>query len=182
MNCVIEAWHCHEQELRGFFYRQLHDWAQADDLLQDIFLKAMAQQSRFCAVENRRAWLFRVAKNSLIDYLRSHQRSEERGDVPEPLEEELPPLLNLAECLPHALQRLGAAEAAIIQQCDLEGMSQQAYADQAALSLPATKSRLQRARKRLKQELQQLCQVRFSESGTICCFTPCSPKAIAVRR
>lgn len=55
MNCVITAWANHEAELRHYLRRQLQDSALAEDLLQDTFLKALAEGSRFCQLENRRA-------------------------------------------------------------------------------------------------------------------------------
>ena len=42
----------------------------ADDLLQDVFVKAMRQGRGFCALDNPRAWLFQVARNALVDRLR----------------------------------------------------------------------------------------------------------------
>jgi RNA polymerase sigma-70 factor, ECF subfamily len=43
----------------------------AEDLLQNVFLKALRQGRRFCSVENGRAWLFQVARNALADGLRA---------------------------------------------------------------------------------------------------------------
>ena len=40
------------------------------DLLQDLFIKALRQSKRFCSVNNARAWLFVVARNTLADRLR----------------------------------------------------------------------------------------------------------------
>ena len=56
--------------------------------------------------------------------------------------------------------------------CDIEGQPQQALADRLGLSLPAAKSRLQRARTRLQRRLVEACQVRFDEQGRVCGFTP----------
>jgi len=106
LNCVIEAWSNYEGELRGFLVHQLHDHPLAEDLLQDVFLKALAEGSQ------------------------------------------------------------------AIHLCDLEGMNQADYASSLGLSLAGAKSRVQRARKRLKQHLRNVCQVRFDETGKICCFVP----------
>ena len=40
------------------------------------------------------------------------------------------------------------------------------------LTLSATKSRIQRARKRLRGNMIQKCRVLFDEHGSVCCFTP----------
>jgi RNA polymerase sigma-70 factor (ECF subfamily) len=45
----MTAWHEHEAELRGWLRDQLRSRADAEDMLQDVFLKAMRQGERFCA-------------------------------------------------------------------------------------------------------------------------------------
>ena len=51
------------------------------------------------------------------------------------------------------------------------------YANQQGLSLPAVKSRLLRARTRLKNHLHTACAVRLDDQGRVCCYTPRSPQA-----
>jgi RNA polymerase sigma-70 factor (ECF subfamily) len=60
----------------------------------------------------------------------------------------------------------------VIERCDLEGMLQAQFAKEKGLTLAGAKSRVQRARKRLKSELIKLCKVNFDETGNVCCFTP----------
>lgn len=172
MNCVIQAWAEHEAELRGYLRRQLDaDAATAEDLLQDTFLRAVKQGARFCELENPRAWLYRVARGRLIDHqrrmaLRSHVALDDQ--IPEP-DESPQAVKTLDVCLPVALQHLSAADRIVIEQCDLEGQSQVEFADAQGLTLPAVKSRIQRARTRLKTRLDQLCGVRYDEQGQVCC-------------
>ena len=172
MNCVLKAWGAHEKELRGFLVGRVHDPHLAEDLLQDTFLKALAEGSRFCQLDNARAWLFRVARNRLIDHARTHREYQEIPDqIPEETEQ-TEPVADLAQCLPRALEGLSAEDRDAIGKCDLEGMTQADYARSLGLSLAGAKSRIQRARRRLKRELHDVCRVRFDESGKICCFLP----------
>ena len=67
MKCLIHAWHHHERELHRWLVSRLDNPADAEDMLQDVFEKAMLQGEKFCSLENARAWLFRVARNALID-------------------------------------------------------------------------------------------------------------------
>ena len=170
MNCVTKAWLAHEEELRAYIHAQLKEPQTAEDLLQDVFIKALAEGTQFCDLENTRAWLFRVLKNRLVDYQRTKKTHD---DIPEQFaaeSEEDAPVNNLAICLPVALKKMDAEDADIIQQCDLDGLNQADYAQNNDLSLSATKSRILRARKRLKIELQNTCNVRFDEQGNVCCF------------
>jgi RNA polymerase sigma-70 factor, ECF subfamily len=173
MNCVLQAWSRHEGELRGFLVSRLRDREVAEDLLQDTFLKAIAEGAGFCRLENPRAWLYRVARNGLIDHLRRMRPDSLVLPDDLPYEESIAaPVDDLATCLPRALADLAADDAEAIRLCDLEGMNQVDYARLKGISLPGAKSRVQRARKRLQQRLKEACQVRFDEHGKVCCFVP----------
>ncbi len=175
MNCIIEAWDAHEAELRAWLSRRLGERADADDLLQDVFLKALAHGGRFCQVDNARAWLFRVARNALADRLR---RARETVELPDGLTvetDETAPVETLTQCLPRALAELGPEDREAIVRCDLNRMSQADYARHAGLSLSGAKSRVQRARRRLREHLRKVCRVRFDEAGQVCCFVPRDP-------
>ena len=170
MKCITNAWDRHEQELRRFLYSRLKDADVAEDLLQDVFLKALAENSRFCTLENTRAWLFRVTRNRLIDHFRTHHIHEE---VPEELPKEIvaeEPVTKLSCCLPAALERLSAEDREAIERCDLGGMSQAEFARLKGLSTPGAKSRIQRARRRLRESLKTACNIIFDEQGRVCCF------------
>jgi len=172
MNCLMRAWDSHEAELRAWLRRRLNNTHDAEDLLQDLFIKALRQDKKFCEISNARAWLFEVARNALADRLRMKR---EQIELPEDLvaeHDEPAAVETLAACLPRALAKLPEEDREAITRCDLEGMSQQDYAHLKNLSLPGAKSRVQRARKRLRDELMSACGIRFDEAGKVCCFVP----------
>ena len=174
MNCIIAAWGNHEAELRGFLTRQTGNPVQAEDVLQETFLRAITEGAKFCSLENPRAWLFRVARNQLIDQSRSYAAKHQTSELSdEPLENinEIPAVKTLDICLPKALTKLDAEDREVIERCDLEGELQSHFAEDKGLTLAGAKSRIQRARKRLKTELVDLCKVNFDESGNVCCYT-----------
>ena len=74
--CVMQAWHQHERELRAWLRSRLDEPDVCEDLMQDTFIKALRQGSRFCDVDNARAWLFEVTRNALVDHWRQHRSSE----------------------------------------------------------------------------------------------------------
>lgn len=176
MNCILEAWRLHETELARFLRRRTGGIADADDLLQEVFLRAVGQGGGFCGVQNPRAWLFQVARNLMVDRLRL---SKDQVPLPEDLqaEEELPPapVDQLSQCLPRVLSELAPEDREAIVLCDIEGLTQQAYAERLGLTLPGAKSRVQRARQRLRAHLVEACRVHFDEAGQVCCFVPRPP-------
>ncbi|HEY0847415.1 MAG TPA: sigma-70 family RNA polymerase sigma factor [Noviherbaspirillum sp.] len=175
-SCVVNAWEHHEAELRRFLQHHLADASLAEDLVQEVFLKAMAQGKNFCVVAHPRAWLFQVARNALIDALRL---AKPTVPLPDDLVHEaceLAPVDALAECLPRVLAALSEEDRDIIRQCDLEGVRQQAYADANGLSLPAAKSRLLRARQRMRDWMIRHCEVGFDDTGSVCCHKPATSR------
>ena len=170
--CVLRAWHAHEAELQGFLARHAAHADAAQDLLQDVFVKALRQGRGFCTLDNPRAWLFQVARHAWIDLGRLRRPSEELPeDLAAPIDARAP-IDALDTCIARNLQRLGAEDRDIVQRCDLDGQTVRDYARAAGLSLPAAKARLLRARKRLRDALVEHCGVRFDARGSVCCHAP----------
>lgn len=168
-DCVLGAWHAHESEMRGFLIRRLADQSAAEDLLHEVFIRAMREGRDFCRLDNPRAWLFRVARNAAVDLER---RKRPAISVDENLSDAEPaplPVDALHQCLLNNLGRLSAPDREIIRCCDLDGQRQADYARAHGLGLSAAKSRLLRARARLRELLIENCDVRFDESGSVCC-------------
>lgn len=177
MKCISDAWGAHQYELLRFFAARVSDPQEANDLVQEVFLRATRQENGLCGIENRRAWLFQVARNLLIDRYRLS-----RDEIPLPdepgiadLPEDVAPVAELSQCLPRVLSELSAEDREAITLCDIDGLSQQALADHLGLSLPAAKSRVQRARRRLRERMVSACQVQFDAAGHVCGFVPRAP-------
>jgi len=171
-SCVIDSWRSHESELRNYLHHRLGDLHQAEDMLQDVFVKAMRQGSGFCTLDNPRAWLFQVARNAWVDHQRLHRETVELpDDIPEPVEQP-EPVVALSACVGRVLTELSPEDRDIIEQCDLNGMRQQDYAKEHGLGLAAVKSRLLRARQRMRATLATNCQVRFDEQGRVESYVP----------
>ncbi|EKO5121171.1 sigma-70 family RNA polymerase sigma factor [Vibrio fluvialis] len=178
--CLLTTWSRSEQMLFRWLVKRCGDRDLAVDVLQETFLKALQMNQSFCEIEHQKAWLFRVAANVLTDEWRRHQRDDELCDAAIPTltanTDEPEAVDGLTQCLPTALERLSEDDREIIQACDLNGLSQQAFAEQKQLPLSTVKSRIQRARAKLRDQLKTHCHIRFDDNHKICCFTPSSLK------
>ncbi len=176
--CYNKAWLQLHGEIRAFLKNRAGSADEADDLLQEVFLKALRQGKDFCSIENARAWLFQVARNLLVDRLRL---AKDQVPLPDDLHAEVPqetdPVDLLSHCLPRVLSELSREDREAIMLCDIQGMTQKALAEHLGLSLPAAKSRVQRARLRLRAHLAEACKLIFDEEGKVCCFVPRPPLA-----
>jgi RNA polymerase sigma-70 factor (ECF subfamily) len=78
---VIDELEQHRRELTGFCYRMLGSGAEAEDAVQETFVKAWQAADRFEGRSSVRTWLFRIAGNVCIDMGRSPQRRARPVDL-----------------------------------------------------------------------------------------------------
>lgn len=176
MKCIADAWERHEAELRRFLRHRTSDNAAAEDLLQEVFLRALRQQNGLCGIDNPRAWLFHAARNLIIDRLRlTKDQIPLPDDLAAEIEEMAPAVDGLVQCLPRVLAELSPQDREAIMLCDIGGMTQHDFATRIGLTLPAAKSRVQRARKHLKSHMSVACQVKYDEAGKVEGFVKRSP-------
>jgi len=171
-SCVIKAWRAHQCELRSYLTHRVGNSHLAEDLLQETFIKAMRQGESFCSLDNSRAWLFQVARNALVDHQRLHKETVEVSEDIRATENHAEPLVALSECVGRVLTELSPEARDIIEQCDLNGVKQHDYAKAHNLTLAAVKSRLLRARQRMRDTLSTNCKVQFDEQGCVAGHVP----------
>lgn len=172
MRCLMNAWHENEELIKNWLIKQTGNYDQSQDHLQDVFIKAMQHKDDFCSMNDAKSWLFKVAKNSFIDSYRK-SKLEKGAVVDEEEKQEGPsePVLDLQQCMMRVISELELDDKEVIEQCDMQGVSQADYAKHKGISLSATKSRIQRARKKLRQQMITSCNIQFG-ADKVCCFTP----------
>jgi len=175
-SAIATLWTRHEPELRRWLMARTPQVAEVDDILQDVLVKCLRQGPALAAIAQPRAWLFEVTRNTLTDHLRRAHPTFPLPDdahelpAPQPWTE---PLDDLAQtCLPRVLGELEAKDREAIEMCDLQGMPQAEYAQLKGLSLAAAKSRVRRARLRLRERMVQACQVSWDANGHVEDFVP----------
>ena len=65
--------------LRNFIRRRVADPAEAEDVLQDVFYELVSAYRMMQPIEQVTAWLFRVARNRIIDLFRRRKREQLRA-------------------------------------------------------------------------------------------------------
>jgi RNA polymerase sigma factor (sigma-70 family) len=68
---ISEAMERDQPRLRSFIRRHVTDNGEADDILQDVFYELLQAYRLMKPVEHVTGWLFRVARNRIIDLFRS---------------------------------------------------------------------------------------------------------------
>lgn len=155
----------HADALYRFARRLTGDEADAEDLVQETFTRALGAAERFEPGTDLRAWLFRILRNLSLDARRRERRHPTVAEAPlEALEaREGAPLLGdpeldrlrgvVARDLERALASLPEAWRALVL-LRLEGLGDQELAEVMACPVGTVKSRLARARAELRQRLR----------------------------
>ena len=170
-------WQDFAPPLRAFLARRVPPGVDADDLLQDVFVRVVRHLGTLRATERPEAWLFQIARNALRDTLRARQRRDGRTD---PLDADLPaesdtepvPLAEavLAPCLTGMIGRLAEPYRTAIELTSLRGLTQADAARAAGISLSGMKSRVQRGREQLRQMLIRCCEIDVDARGGVSDF------------
>ncbi len=151
--------------LRAFVRRRLPSATDADDVLQTVLLK-LAQHGATVQPGAVPAWLFQVARSAVIDWHRARRRAPAALDA-EPVS--AGPLADergeLARCLEPLLADLPADDRALLQAVDLDGLSQAELARRDGVAPSTVKSRVQRARARLRAIVEACCEVELDRRG-----------------
>lgn len=158
----------HMDALYNFALRMTGDSDDADDLVQETYLKAFRFFEKFERGSNCKAWLFRIMKNTFINSYRKSSKEPAKIDYEEVenfyenikpsstdsahLEKEIYDNL-LDDELSNAIASLPEDFRTVIILCDIEGFTYDEIADFVDVPVGTVRSRLHRARKMLFEKL-----------------------------
>ena len=164
--------------LRSFVLRRVQHEHDVDDILQDVFYKVHSNLHQLKADGRLEAWVYQIARNAVTDYYRRRRRvvMKDITEVPEiPAEaatadEGMPE--GVLECLRPMIDRLPEKYKRAIILTEYQGLLQKELAQELGLSLSGAKSRVQRARGKLKEMLQACCHFEFDRLGNVLDYQP----------
>ena len=160
----------HINLLHNYAYRMTGNQLDADDLVQETYLRAFRFFHKFEKGTNCKAWLFRIMKNLFINKYRKNQKEPGKVDYNEvenffdsiksdrvestDLQQKLFSNL-LDDDMVNALNSLPDDFKTVVILCDLEGLSYEEIAEFVQCPIGTVRSRLHRGRKLLQQKLLQ---------------------------
>ncbi len=143
----------------------------AEDVVQDAFLKAFKNLERFQGNSKFYTWLVRIAVNEALMRLRKRRNAKtvsmdedvetEEGSMPREIADWTPDpeqqyrQAELGDILQKSIQGLSPGFRTVFVLRDIEGLSTEETAEMLGLSVPAVKSRLLRARLQLRERLNR---------------------------
>lgn len=158
----------HMDILHNYALRMTANSDDANDLVQETFLKAYRFWDKYEKGTNIRAWLFRIMKNSYINRYRKETKEPETVDYndiqnfyntiryessdPNDLQEKIFGGL-LEDDVARAIESLPEDFRTVVILCDIEGLSYEEIADFVDCPIGTVRSRLHRGRKMLREKL-----------------------------
>jgi RNA polymerase sigma-70 factor (ECF subfamily) len=167
-----DRWRQAVDQVRAFVAGRVGDPELAADITQDVMVRSIASGA-LERVDNPTAWLYRSARNAVIDHYRTRRVNDPAVELegwpdPEPPDNRPNPATRaLARCLQPLLGELPPSSRDAITRVDLDGQTHAQAAAQLGISVSGMKSRVQRARRHLKDLLTGCCQVDVDRAGAV---------------
>jgi RNA polymerase sigma-70 factor (ECF subfamily) len=158
----------------------VRDPAEAEDVLQEVLVKAHMGVEQLHAEAALAAWLFRIATHVAIDHLRKRSRQPDVADDVDATklsseDEGVPGLQRLVEqqemsaCVQRFLLDLPSVYRTVLLLHDLDGLTAGEIARSLGITLENAKIRLHRARAALRASLEAGCSFSCDERGVLVC-------------
>lgn len=177
LKAIWERYCC---RLLAFIRGRIADESEAEDILQEVFIRI--HRNLCCQEWNKLdAWVYRITRNLIIDYYRGRKETVE-VDETVPAREydnaETDPAARLSFSLREIIVRMPEPHRRALLLTEYEGLSQKELASRMGISLSGAKSRVQRAREKLRDMLLACCHFELDRRGRIidyykrcCCCT-----------
>ncbi|MGH9162720.1 MAG: RNA polymerase sigma factor [Vicinamibacteraceae bacterium] len=154
-----ELYHQHSGRLYALTLRMLGNAADAEDLLQEVFLTAYRKLGSFKGASSLGTWLYRLAVNACLDHLRSRSArndlrtdSLDRAEAP-PVSAKDPALVPTRFDLERAIRELPPASRSCFVLHDIEGFEHHEVASMLGIAVGTSKSQVHKARMKIRENL-----------------------------
>lgn len=172
-------WDKYEKELTNFVSSKVYDKNYVNDIMQEIAIKIYKNINTMDKVDNVRAWLYRLSRNTIIDFFRVHNKSVpkelytlEKFYIKEDFENN-----HLLRCLNALSDDLKDSDKKILDLSIHKEYSLKEISNEFDLSLEGTKSKLKRAKSKLAKKFFSCCSLEKDIKNKIIDFKPFDTKS-----
>jgi RNA polymerase sigma-70 factor (ECF subfamily) len=166
MESLDQIWRDYHRGLLSFIRRRVGAADMAEDILQDVFVKAHSRLDTLANADRVQSWLYQIARNTIIDYHRTRKNTEplpdEIAQQPEHIDEEW---RELGKCVLPMIETLPEGYRDALRLSEIESLPLKEVAERLNISLPGAKSRVQRGRAKLKRAFLDCCHFKFDRRG-----------------
>jgi RNA polymerase sigma-70 factor, ECF subfamily len=179
-------------EIFGYIRSRVADKATAEDLTQETFVKVGNALAKGTEPEHLRGWLFQIARNKIIDFRKEADRfvplekSQTASVTQDP--KILDPVdsafrKHLFSYVLKVIETLPLEDCQALTLTELDGLSREELASELGISLTAAKSRVHRARSKLRKAVEECCRLVTDPYGRVIDWKKrqspcCGPKSL----
>jgi len=174
-----QIWEEFSNKLQVFILKRVKSKHDAEDILQDVFLKIHNKIESLETEIKLKSWIYQITRNAIVDYYRNHGKNPKlEMESPEQIEDFSDKNdfesaeIEIASCIRPMVDDLPEKYKEAILMTEYQTLSQTELAKRLGLSISGAKSRVQRARKNLKNMLLECCHFEFDRLGKIIKFEP----------
>lgn len=180
-NETAKVWEEFGNALRRFILKRIGDADAAEDILQDTFVKIHKNIGKLEDEKRLQAWLYRITRNTVIDYYRSRKPTEELPELPQDVDSQHDSdgvaASDLAPCVRALMERLPEKYREPLVSTEFDGLTQKEMGEKLGLSESGAKSRYQRGKEKLRCLLLECCDFELDRRGNIQDYSPKSPSS-----
>jgi len=164
-------WEEFNAPLKSFIRMRISSEEDAEDILQEVFIKIHNNIHNLDDDSKIHAWVYRITRNAIADYYRRSNKAIELSEVPDDLaiepDEDLTFNFEIAACLKAMIESLPEKYKQALLLTEFENLTQKELSERMSLSLSGAKSRVQRSREKLKELLLGCCHLEFDRLGNV---------------
>ena len=160
-------WEHYHQDLKRFIFSKIKDDQVTDDLLQEVFIKVHTKINQLADENKIKSWLFSIARNIVMDHLKSAKQVEILKEDSISTEKEVNSDHSEEDCLPGIINHLPDKYKRPLYLADIKGIKQTDIAKKLNLPLPTVKSQIQRGRKLIVQGYMECCDYKLNKKGKL---------------
>lgn len=168
---INTVWNKFRNELLNFIKARVKDEYEAEDILQEVFIKIFRNIEQLDDEAKVKSWLYKITNNTIIDYYRKRKDSALLIDgvegVPGNEEENANMNDEMLTCLRLFLYELPDKYKEPLEMYEFKGMKHREISKKLNISLSGSKTRIQRAREKLREVLTECCEIEFDTYGNI---------------
>jgi len=172
-----QVWEVFHIPLQHFIRQRVSDETTSEDVLQEVFLKIHEHIETLKDTKKLESWVYQITRNAIIDSYRRKEKLTEPFDTPEivKMTENLSEDDIVTELFPVVramVKSLPERDRQALVLTEYQGLTQKELGERLGLSLSGAKSRVQRARDKLKQMLLDCCHFEVDRRGHVIDYQP----------
>ena len=167
---ITPIWTAFHKELKNYITKVVKNQTDADDILQEVFIKIMRNSDKVKQAKNLRQYIYGMVRNAIGDHFRSKHPPTADAETSVLVTEEDELLLNatIADCcVKPFINQLPEKYKAALLLTEFQDVSQKDLAKMLNISYSGAKSRVQRGKEKLKEMILNCCAYQSDVYGNL---------------